>query len=414
MKKALLTGLAAGALMFTPSGAAHADGHMGDHGADMAHANQGCGTIVPAWRMPALEQPTQASAAEIGCAVAAWQLAAKEDMAYLGQKIPESSYGRGWVKAAFYIGLDHFAATMGDENLLTRVRQYAYENGTELGDRPWHGDDQAVAAVYGAIALRDENPALMDKSIEVFDHILAQNYTGSLEFNEPTEPGKEGDCQKRWCWADAIFMAPPSWALATQISGDPRYADYAASETRDVIEYLQDPETGLLFRDSRYFELRTPNDKPVFWSRGNGWVFAGLARFIDTLPEDHPEMPLMRETYKTLADQLVSIQREDGYWPTSLMDAEYLTNPETSGTAFFGFGLAWGLNNGTLEGEKYEMARDKAWDAMRLATTTSGKVGWVQQIGKDPQSTERETSQLYATGGMLLFAAEMLAVEGAE
>lgn len=119
----------------------------------------------------------------------------------------------------------------------------------------------------------------------------------------------------------------------------------------------------------------------------------------------------MRKTFLTLADQLVSIQREDGYWPTSLMDPEYLTNPETSGTAFFGFGLAWGLNNGLLQGEKYEAARNKAWDAIRAAVTEDGKVGWVQQIGKDPQKTTRESSQLYAVGGTLLFAAEMIEAE---
>ncbi len=146
----------------------------------------------------------------------------------------------------------------------------------------------------------------------------------------------------------------------------------------------------------------------MFWSRGNGWVFAGLARFIEALPADHPERPLFVQTFRTLADQLVTLQRPDGYWPTSLMDAELVTNPETSGTGFFGFGFAWGLNNGVLEGDKYTAARDKAWDAMRRAVTPDGKLGWVQQIGKDPQKTDSESSQLYGVGGMLLFSSEML------
>lgn len=418
MTKALMTGFAASALILgtagiavaTPAQAQAGNGAAGNYAAS-GTAGQSCDTVIPVWRAPALLDPSSASALEIGCAAAQWQLQANNDLRYIEYQFPQSSYSRGWVKAAFFIGLDHFAAKVGDENLLARLRQYSNDFGTELGDRPWHGDDQAIAAVYAAVALRDGTPQLMDKSIAQFDDIIAQNYTMSLEFTPPTVEGKEGDCQKRWCWADAIFMAPPAWALATRISGDPKYADYAASETRAVIEYLQDPATGLLFRDSRYFNARTPNGKPVFWSRGNGWVFAGLARFIDTLPADHPELPLMRETFVTLADQLVSIQREDGYWPTSLMDAEYLTNPETSGTAFFGFGMAWGLNNGLLKGEKYETSRDKAWDALRLAITDEGKVGWVQQIGKDPQSTNRESSQLYAAGGALLFAAEMLSAE---
>jgi rhamnogalacturonyl hydrolase YesR len=371
-------------------------------------AQRECPAPVAAADVTALEDPATASAMDIGCAVAAWQLEAKEDMRYVDFRVPESSYGRGWIKATFYIGLERYAAKLGDERLMARVRQYAMDNGYELGDRTWHGDDQAVVAVYGALALRDANPKILAKSTRVFDEIIAQNYTNSLEFTEPADGHTEGTCQRRWCWADAIFMAPPAWALASRVTGDPRYADYAAKETRAVIEYLQDPESGLLFRDSRYFDQRTANGRKVFWSRGNGWVFAGLARFIEALPEDHPERPLFVKTFRTMADRLVALQRPDGYWPTSLMDAELVTNPETSGTGFFGFGLAWGLNNGVLEGRKYTAARDKAWNAMRAAVAPDGKLGWVQQIGKDPQKTDSASSQLYGVGGMLLFSAEML------
>lgn len=403
MKRSLTT-VAASLLALVMATPALADDHAATQGIS-------CDTVAPPWRAPALLDPSEASAVEIGCAVAQWQLRANNDLRYIDFQYPESSYSRGWVKATFFIGLDHFAATVGDENYFARLHQLSHDFGTELGDRPWHGDDQAITAVYAAVALREGKPAMVRKSADQFDYVLEQNYTNSLEFVRPAPEGMEGACQKRWCWADAIFMAPPSWALVSQVTGDPKYADYAAKETRAIIEYLQDPETGLLFRDSRYFDRRTPNGKPVIWSRGNGWVYAGLARFIDALPEDHPEMPLMKQTYLTLSDTLVSIQREDGYWPTSLLDPDYLTNPESSGTAFFGFGLAWGLNNGMLEGEKYEQARDKAWDAIRASVTADGKVGWVQQIGKDPQSTTAESSQLYAVGGTLLFAAEMAKAE---
>jgi rhamnogalacturonyl hydrolase YesR len=382
-----------------------------EQAAEEQAAGLDCTSILPAAPAAPLAEPASASAAEVGCAVAAWQLAANEDLSYLEFRVPESSYDRGWIKAAFYIGLERFASAMEDERLLGRVRQYTMDNGYDLGDRAWHGDDQAVAAVYGAMALRDGNPRMMADSQREFDHIMAQNYTNSLEFVEPQDGHTEGTCQRRWCWADAIFMAPPAWALASQVSGDPRYADYAARETRAVIEYLQDPATGLLFRDSRYFNSRTEHGRPVFWSRGNGWVFAGLARFIEALPEDHPDRPLFVETFRTMAARLVTLQRDDGYWPTSLLDPELLTNPETSGTAFFGFGMAWGLNHGVLEGEQFVASRDRAWDAMRAATFSSGQLGWVQQIGKDPQSTTADSSQLYGVGGMLLFSAEMLTID---
>jgi len=109
-----------------------------------------------------------------------------------------------------------------------------------------------------------------------------------------------------------------------------------------------------------------------------------------------------------MTDALISRQREDGYWPTSLDDAALFPNPEMSGTGFFTFGIAWGLNQGILDGEKYVAARDKGWSAMKDAVQPNGMVGWIQQIGKDPQATEPDSSQLYGVGGFLLTAAEMI------
>ena len=164
----------------------------------------------------------------------------------------------------------------------------------------------------------------------------------------------------------------------------------------------------MFFRDSRYFTLKTKNGKGVFWSRGNGWVYAGLARFMETLPEDHEARARYEALFIEFTDALVSRQREDGYWPTSLDDPALFKNPEMSGTAFFGFGLAWGINQGILKDDKYVQARDEAWAAMKDAVQPNGMVGWIQQIGKDPQLTVKDSSQLYGVGGFLLMASEMI------
>jgi len=226
------------------------------------------------------------------------------------------------------------------------------------------------------------------------DLILEDRSTVSLEFVEPKpgEAGAEGTCQTRWCWADAIFMAPPAWSAVSNVTGDEKYRKYAIEETDATIEYLYDEETGLFFRDSRYFKYKTENGGKVMWSRGNGWVYAGLVRFIETLPKDHPARDRYEALFRSMTDALISRQRESGYWPTSLDDDALFPNPETSGTAFFGFGLAWGVNQGILTDTKYITARDKAWTAMKNAVKPTGMVGWVQQIGKDPQATENASS----------------------
>ncbi len=342
---------------------------------------------------------------QYGKAVASWQLAAFDDLSYLPTFVADSAYERGWVKAAFYIGLERYARQAQDKTLFAVLERVSRSSGFDLGRQPWHADDQAIAAVYARVAARMGKPELLGNVRKEFDAILADRATGSLEFL----PGSisEGGCQRRWCWADALFMGPPSWAEMTIATGDEKYRQYAAEETRATIEYLFDPETHLFFRDSRYFDKTTKNGKKVFWSRGNGWVFAGLARFIEALPADHPERDYFIGIFRKMAAALVTIQRDDGYWPTSLHDAGLFPGPETSGTGFFGFGLAWGLNNGILSGPKYERATEKAWAAMVAAVDSEGKLGWVQQVGKDPQLTTRESSQIYGAGAFLLMAAEM-------
>ncbi len=354
--------------------------------------------------------PTMTDAASYGNAAAQWQLGTINDLSYLPNRIPQSSYNRGWVKGAFYIGLERFAKKTNNQDYLNLLLNESFENGFELGERYWHGDDQIMGTIYAGAIERGADLNLLRPTREKMDEILEDRSTVSLEFVEPKpgEKGAEGTCQTRWCWADAIFMAPPSWAAVSNVTGDDKYRQYAVEETDATIDYLYDPKTNLFFRDSRYFTRKTKNGGGVFWSRGNGWVYAGLARFIEALPEGHEARPRYEALFVEMSDALISRQRDDGYWPTSLDDAALFKNPETSGTAFFGFGLAWGLNQGLLKDDKYVTARDKAWAAMKDAVQPNGMVGWVQQIGKDPQLTVKDSSQLYGVGGFLLMASEMI------
>ncbi|NNC38922.1 MAG: hypothetical protein EX271_06945 [Acidimicrobiales bacterium] len=362
-----------------------------------------------------VSQMAMTDAVSYGEAAARWQLATIDDLSYLPNKIPQSSYNRGWVKGAFYIGLERFAEKTQNQEYLDLLRNESYENGFELGERYWHGDDQIFGTIYAGVIERDSRVPVeqLRPTLEKMDHIIKDRSTVSLEFVEPKpgEAGAEGTCQTRWCWADAIFMAPPAWSAVSNVTGNEKYRRYAIEEIDATIDYLYDDETGLFFRDSRYFERKTKNGGKVMWSRGNGWVYAGLARFIETLPAGHPARPRYEKLFVSMSNALISRQRDDGYWPTSLDDAALFTNPETSGTAFFGFGLAWGINQGLLTDASHVNARDKAWTAMKNAVQPNGMVGWVQQIGKDPQLTVKDSSQLYGVGGFLLMSSEMIDAE---
>ena len=243
--------------------------------------------------------------------------------------------------------------------------------------------------------------------------ILANKPTVGLEMLDSTASGSgkvhlEGNCQDRWCWADALFMAPRAWVQMTNITGDPKYLEYADQEFWAAADYLFSDKYGLFFRDSRYFDLKSDNGEPVFWGRGNGWVFAAIPLIIDELPKDHPSRPRYIELYKKNAAALLKLQTSEGYWPASLMDPDKVKTPEISGTGFITFGLAWGVNKGILTQPEAPEIVEKGWFAIEKAIAEDGRVNWVQHVGKSPDPVKKTDSQLYGTGAVLLAASEMV------
>ncbi len=364
-------------------------------------------TEAPATSMTAAEI-TRQSALELGASAANWQLSHLDNFDY----IPESHREKTadpleWMQAAFYVGLTRWIDAVNDENLVSQVAQTAADSNYQLGSRPLHGDDHAIGQTYLWVYEKTGNPAAYGPTQAQFDAILANQPANSLEFFESDEPGFEGTCQDRWCWADALFMAPRTWLKLSNATGDPRYFEYADSEYWAAADYLFSDEYGLFFRDSRYFDMKSDNGNPVFWSRGNGWVFAALPLIIDDLPAGHPSKPRYLDIYTKMAKSLVKLQNPNGYWPASLMDADKVKTPETSGTGFITFGLAWGVNNGVLSDKATIDAVKNGWAALAAAVDSDGMLHWVQQVGKSPDPVQENETQLYGVGAFLLAASEM-------
>ena len=185
-------------------------------------------------------------------------------------------------------------------------------------------------------------------------------------------------CLARWCWCDALFMAPPAWLELGRQTGDGRYVDFAIAEFWSTTAFLLDPRENLYYRDSRFFERRDDKGRKLFWSRGNGWVFAGLANMLEALPVDHPERARIEKLFRDMAEKLKSLQKADGYWAPSLLGPEN-SPAETSGTGFFVYGLAWGVKNKLLSSDEYRDAIDKGWTALSRAVAMDGRLGWVSR-----------------------------------
>jgi rhamnogalacturonyl hydrolase YesR len=343
----------------------------------------------------------------LGNRVAGWQLAHLGDFSYVRTFREDTADPRGWIRAAFWIGLSRWAEATGDPMYRRAVLERAEANGWRLGNRPWHADDQAIAQVYLHLARAGE-PARLDAVVDAFDAILASPPTTSLEFTPADDGHSEGTCQRRWCWCDALFMAPPAWAMLSAQTGDAKYLDYALDEYFATRDYLYDDREWLFYRDSRFFDARTPHGKKVFWSRGNGWVFAGLPLLLEAVPAGHPRREELVTLYREMAAKLAEIQEPSGFWSPSLLDGGLGAVQETSGTGFITFGLAWGINEGLLPEADYGPVVDRAWEALRGAVNADGRLGWVQQVGNAPDEVLSTDTQLYGTGALLLAASEIL------
>lgn len=347
------------------------------------------------------------SAKLIGARVVNWQLTHLDNVNYVRTFKEDTANEKDWIQAALWIGATRWAEKSGDPAVAAAVTAVGERNQYQLDDRPFHADDHAIGQAYLWVYEHTKNPMAYRHIQETFDFVLAAKPKNDMLFVASEDPRYEGTCQDRWCWADALFMAPRTWIMLGNATGEDKYIDYADKEYWAATDYLFDHNLGLYYRDSRYFNSRSENGKPVFWSRGNGWVYAGLPLIIEALPTNHPSKKKYISLFKEMSTSLILLQRENGFWPASLMDPNAVTTPETSGTAFITFGLAWGVNNKILNDNKAIEVVNKGWHAIESAVTPAGKVEWVQQVGKAPDPVLQSDTQLYGVGAVLLAAAEL-------
>lgn len=215
-----------------------------------------------------------------------------------------------------------------------------------------------------------------------------------------------------WWWADGLYMVMPVMTKLHHITGNAKYLDKLYEYVQYSDSIMLDPETGLYYRDAKYVypKHKSANGKKDFWARGDGWVLAGLAKVIKDLPAEYKHRQFFIDKYVKLADAVVASQQPGGYWSRSMLDEAHAPGPETSGTAFFTYGLLWGINNGYLTDAKYLDAAKKGWEYLsKTALQKDGSVGYVQPIGEKAipgQVVDRNSTSNFGTGAFLLAACE--------
>ena len=215
-----------------------------------------------------------------------------------------------------------------------------------------------------------------------------------------------------WWWADALYMVMPVMTKMYRLTGDMRYLDKLYENICYCDSIMLDKETGLYFRDGKYVypQHKTDNGLKDFWARGDGWVLAGLAKVLQDMPQGYRHRQFFVDKYVKLAHAVASLQQKEGYWTRSMMDPQQAPGPETSGTAFFTYGILWGINNGYLSKKEFRPVVKKAWRYLtKTALQTDGKVGYVQPIGEKAipgQVVDANSQANFGVGAFLLAACE--------
>ena len=218
-----------------------------------------------------------------------------------------------------------------------------------------------------------------------------------------------------WWWADALYMVMPVMTKMYKLTGEIKYLDKLTENFLWSDSLMYDKDEQLYYRDAKYIypKVKTAcNGGKSFWARGDGWVLAGLAKVLADMPQDYKNRPIFVQRFRELAEGVARVQRPEGYWSRSMLCEDDAPGPETSGTAFFTYGMLWGVNNGYLDRATYAPVIAKAWKYLsETALQPDGSIGFVQPIGEkpDPTKTVDARSQApFGTGAWLLAACEMV------
>jgi rhamnogalacturonyl hydrolase YesR len=364
-------------------------------------------TIVLAVGLPFFSPASRAADLEPAAISAALKRSADWQLAN-----PSGTEIRDWIIAPFYDGLLRTALATGDAKYLAAVIRAGQQAGWMPSNRPYHADDHAVGHAWLDIHLMDPSrKERLDPMRDRLSHVIAHPVTEQLAHG--SKPKTKGvTVSDRWTWCDALYMAPPTLARLFAATGDRKYLEFLDREFQFTYDHLYDREEKLFFRDATFFEKKTPNGKKTFWSRGNGWVYGGLALMLEHLPKDHPKRGFYETLFKEMTTAILAAQQPDGLWHPSLLDPQEIAVGETSGSGFFTFGLAWGVNHGLLDRATHLPAITRAWTALMTRVKPDGLVGYVQPVGAAPDHLEAASTQDYGTGAFLLAGSEILRLLG--
>lgn len=311
---------------------------------------------------------------------------------------------KDWTNGAMYNGMLAWAKIANDDTYYQKLLKVGQDNQWQIGKHRHFADDYCIAQMYAQLYKKYKDPAYIADFRSLADTISAQPHKDSLLWVNSIY-------LREWAWCDALFMGPPAFAYLTDATGEQKYLNEACKLWWKSSDYLYSKKEHLFYRDSRYFTQKEKNGEAIFWSRGNGWVMGGLANILTVMPKDHPDRKRFIEQFKQMAGRIAQLQQADGTWHASLLDPKSYPAKETSGTGFFCYAFAWGINHKILSYKDFYPVVKKSWDALASSVHANGKLGYVQPQGASPEKVTADDTEVYGVGAFLLAGTEMLKLE---
>jgi unsaturated rhamnogalacturonyl hydrolase len=308
----------------------------------------------------------------------------------------EKDFNQDWTYAALYAGFMAVPDVAGGKKYREAMLRMGKRFNWQPGPRVQHADDQAIGQTYLELYERFHDAAMLDPIRARIDQVMQ---LPASDFREKDKP--------LWWWCDALFMAPPVLADLARITGQRQYLEFMDRQWEITSNLLYDPQVHLFYRDATFLGKHQANGQGLFWSRGNGWVMAGLVRILDAMPADYPSRQKYVSQLRAMATEIASLQGKDGLWRPGLLDPGAYRLPENSGSAFFVYALAYGVNHGILERTLYLPVIEKAWAGLVAHIYADGRLGCVQPIGAAPGDYSATASYVFGTGAFLLAGSEV-------
>ncbi|HEY3606025.1 MAG TPA: glycoside hydrolase family 88 protein, partial [Pseudonocardiaceae bacterium] len=208
--------------------------------------------------------------------------------------------GVAWTTGAYFTGDMAASRTLSNPKYAGYAQNWAQASKFALkgGPTDTNANSQAVGQTY----------------IELYQADPSHPATDIAQINQSVTAMINSTKVNDWWWIDALFMAMPDFAKLGVIENNPAYFAKMYAEFHNTKQGLWNPAIGLWWRDATFA------GQNVYWSRGNGWVAAALARVLDVLPATDPHRAEYVQTLRQMAAALKAAQQPDGFWYVNLGD----------------------------------------------------------------------------------------------